>query len=67
MLRKNFRALFQVLNDEEIEAMRVVCKLAREVLDEAAGACAPGVTTDHIDAVVHEACIERDCYPSPLG
>ncbi|VDN35301.1 unnamed protein product [Gongylonema pulchrum] len=57
----------KVLNDEEIEEMKVVCKLAREVLDEAARVCAPGVTTDHIDAVVHEACIERDCYPSPLG
>lgn len=47
--------------------MRTVCKLAREVLDEAALACEPGITTDQIDAVVHEACIERDCYPSPLG
>ncbi|KAM3725126.1 Methionine aminopeptidase [Dirofilaria immitis] len=57
----------KVLDDDEIESMRTVCKLAREVLDEAARACEPGITTDHIDAVVHEACIERDCYPSPLG
>lgn len=26
-----------------------------------------GVTTDEIDRVVHEACIERNAYPSPLG
>lgn len=26
-----------------------------------------GVTTDEIDRVVHEAAIERDCYPSPLN
>jgi len=26
-----------------------------------------GVTTDEIDRVVHEACIERECYPSPLN
>ncbi|VDK73079.1 unnamed protein product [Onchocerca ochengi] len=57
----------KLLDDDEIESMRTVCKLAREVLDEAARVCEPGVTTDHIDAVVHEACIERDCYPSPLG
>ncbi|OZC10608.1 methionine aminopeptidase, type I [Onchocerca flexuosa] len=57
----------KVLDDDEIESMRTVCKLAREVLDEAARVCEPGITTDHIDAVVHEACIERDCYPSPLG
>lgn len=59
-------ATVKVLDDEEIEGMRVVCKLAREVLDEAARACAVGVTTDEIDRVVHEASIERDCYPSPL-
>lgn len=57
----------KVLNDDEIESMKVACKLAREVLDEAAQVCEPGITTDHIDAIVHEACIERDCYPSPLG
>uniref|UniRef100_A0A914DZX0 Methionine aminopeptidase n=1 Tax=Acrobeloides nanus TaxID=290746 RepID=A0A914DZX0_9BILA len=47
--------------------MRVAGRLGREVLDEAARAIAPGVTTDEIDRVVHEACIERECYPSPLG
>ncbi|KAJ8670675.1 hypothetical protein QAD02_001934 [Eretmocerus hayati] len=60
-------AQIKVLDDEEIEAMRVVCKLGREVLDEAAKACDVGVTTAEIDRVVHEACIERDCYPSPLN
>lgn len=57
----------KVLNDEEIEAMRLSCKLGREVLDEAAKAIDVGVTTDEIDRVVHEACIERDCYPSPMN
>lgn len=42
-------------------------KLAREVLDEAAKAVAVGVTTDEIDRIVHEAAIERECYPSPLN
>ena len=27
----------------------------------------PGVTTDEIDAYVHELCIERNAYPSPLN
>ena len=40
--------------------MRKVCRLAREVLDAAASAIKPGVTTDYIDEVVHKACIERD-------
>lgn len=47
--------------------MKVACKLGREVLDEAARVCDVGVTTDEIDRIVHEACIERDCYPSPLN
>lgn len=40
--------------------MRKVCRLAREVLDIAAREAKPGVTTDHIDKVVHEACMERN-------
>ncbi|GMT24938.1 hypothetical protein PFISCL1PPCAC_16235, partial [Pristionchus fissidentatus] len=59
--------IVKTLNDEEKEGLKVACKLGREVLDEAARAIAPGVTTDEIDRVVHEAAIERDCYPSPLG
>ena len=47
--------------------LRHACKMGREVLDEAGKALRVGVTTDEIDRVVHEACIERDCYPSPLN
>ncbi|XP_012253331.1 methionine aminopeptidase 1 [Athalia rosae] len=60
-------AQIKVLDDEEIEGMRVACKLGREVLDEAARVCDVGVTTAEIDRAVHEACIERDCYPSPMN
>ncbi|TFY81016.1 hypothetical protein EWM64_g2995 [Hericium alpestre] len=42
-------------------------RLAREVLDLAASHVRPGVTTDEIDAVVHQACIDRNAYPSPLN
>jgi len=55
------------LDDEEIENLRVACKLGREVLDEAFNAVAIGVTTDEIDRIVHEATVDRDCYPSPLN
>ena len=44
----------KINSDEDIEAMRVVGKLARECLDEGAKACGVGVTTDEIDRVVHE-------------
>ncbi|XP_054258319.1 methionine aminopeptidase 1-like [Macrosteles quadrilineatus] len=60
-------AQIKTLSDEEIEGMRLACKLGREVLDEAAKIVDVGVTTDEIDRIVHEACIERDCYPSPLN
>lgn len=49
-----------ILSKEEQEAMRKVCRLAREVLDIAAREVRPGVTTDYIDEVVHKACIERN-------
>ncbi|ESO89064.1 hypothetical protein LOTGIDRAFT_228994 [Lottia gigantea] len=61
------RTVIKVLNDEEIEAMRVACKLGREVLDIAGKAVGIGVTTEEIDRQVHEACVDRNCYPSPLN
>ncbi|MCO5575893.1 hypothetical protein L7F22_029699 [Adiantum nelumboides] len=42
-------------------------KVAREVLDAAARAIKPGVTTDEIDDVVHKATISAGGYPSPLN
>ncbi|RKP08717.1 peptidase M24, structural domain-containing protein [Thamnocephalis sphaerospora] len=60
-------AKLEVLPPEDIECMRKVCRLAREVLDEGARAIKVGVTTDEIDRVVHEATIARDAYPSTLN
>jgi methionyl aminopeptidase len=59
--------MVKVLDEEEIEGLKLACKLAREVLNEAAKAAAVGVTTDELDRIVHEAAIERECYPSPLN
>lgn len=47
------------------EGMRKVCRLAREVLDVAAAAVRPGITTDEIDEIVHNACIERNVSITP--
>ena len=55
------------LSPAEIKKLRKVCRLGREVIDAAHAAVAVGVTTDHIDQVVHEACMSRGCYPSPLN
>ena len=55
----------QILDNKGIEAMRKVCRLSREVLDVAAAAIKPGVTTDYIDDIVHKACIERKVSREP--
>ncbi len=50
-----------------VTAMRKAGLAAGEVLDVVAAAIAPGVTTDELDAVAHDAYIERGGYPSPLN
>ncbi|KAI1295587.1 Methionine aminopeptidase 1 [Halotydeus destructor] len=69
MCEENTRGATNIktLDEEEIAGVTLAGKLAREVLEAAAMAVAPGVTTDELDRIVHEACIERDCYPSPLN
>lgn len=51
----------------QLDGIRKVCRLGREVLDIALLAARPGVTTDEIDRVVHEATVERGAYPSTLN
>lgn len=60
----------RIYGSDEIDGqlgLRHACRMGREVLDTAAKALKPGVTTDEIDRIVHDACIERECYPSPLN
>jgi len=57
----------EIRTAEEIELMRDVCKMSREVLDMAGKLVAPGVTTEEIDRAVHEDIIRRGAYPSPLN
>jgi len=52
---------------EIIEAMRVAGKIAAQALEEAGKMVRPGVTTDEIDAVVHEFLCDHGAYPSTLG
>jgi len=57
----------RVKSPEIIERMRHAGVAAAEVLRLAGERVAPGVTTDEIDVYVHELCIERGAYPSPLN
>lgn len=52
---------------ETIARMRVAGRAAAEILQEVGAAVRPGITTDELDAIAHEACIARGGYPSPLG
>jgi methionyl aminopeptidase len=54
------RSKWDLLDVEGQEGMRKVCRLAREVLDVTAAAIKPGVTTDYLDEICHNACVERE-------
>ena len=47
--------------------MRFAGRAAAEILLEVGPHVAPGVTTDNLDEIVHEATIARGGYPSPLN
>jgi len=51
----------------EQERMRRASRLGREILDIAGASIRPGITTDEIDAIVHQATIDRNAYPSTLN
>jgi methionyl aminopeptidase len=69
----NLKHLHDDYNDEALRAtsdilkIRRVNALSREVLDIACAAVKPGITTDELDRIVHEATIARGMYPSPLN
>ena len=47
--------------------MKTACQLARKVLITAGESLRVGMTTDEIDQLVLELCIEHHAYPSPLN
>ncbi|KAF9379653.1 Methionine aminopeptidase 1 [Podila verticillata] len=57
----------EAVSEADLVVLRKVCQLAREVLDIGLAAVKPGVTTDEIDRVIHEATIARGAYPSTLN
>lgn len=56
-----------ISSPEVIEAMRVAGRIAADAMYAAAAIIAPGVTTDDLDAVIHDYIVEHDAYPSTLG
>ncbi len=55
------------LSTEELVEMRKTCRAARRVLEKGLSAVRPGISTNEIDKIVHEACIAEGGYPSPLN
>jgi methionyl aminopeptidase len=51
----------------QIEAMRPACRLAAETLEEAAKILQAGITTDDINAFVHDYTVKRGATPAPLN
>jgi methionyl aminopeptidase len=56
-----------VKSRDVIDRMRVAGRVAAEVLAVSGAAVAPGVTTDELDVIAHEAYIERGACPSTLN
>ncbi|CAF0953729.1 unnamed protein product [Adineta ricciae] len=64
---KSASSTIVVLTDEQQDILRDTCRIGRIVLDEAARSLRVGMTTEEIDRIVHECCVENECYPSPLN
>jgi methionyl aminopeptidase len=56
-----------VRTPDEIARMRKAGAVAAEILLEVCAAVAPGVTTEKLDQISHEAHVRHGAYPSPLG
>lgn len=62
-----FQKEIEVKDQKAIDIMREVGILSRKTLDLAHSLVKPGVTTDEIDAKVHDYIIENKAYPSPYN
>ena len=56
----------QIQTPESLERLRHACAVAAKVLIRTGEAVAPGVTTDELDAIAHEAYVSHGAYPSTL-
>ena len=62
--RRLSRTKILTLDAKGQEAMRKACRLAREVLDITAAELKPGITTDYVDQVCHDATVARKVSPN---
>lgn len=56
-----------VYTAEQIELIRESGRIAADAIQAASAIIAPGVTTEQLDALIHEYLLDHDAYPSTLG
>eukprot|EP00204_Picochlorum_oklahomense_P002399 CAMPEP_0118799164 /NCGR_PEP_ID=MMETSP1161-20130426/1449_1 /TAXON_ID=249345 /ORGANISM="Picochlorum oklahomensis, Strain CCMP2329" /LENGTH=391 /DNA_ID=CAMNT_0006726811 /DNA_START=541 /DNA_END=1716 /DNA_ORIENTATION=- len=66
-MRSKQQKVVAIRQGDEEAGIREACRMGRLVLDRAHAVIEPGITTDYIDEVVHNACIEFGAYPSPYN
>jgi len=57
----------QIHPADDFDGMRKAGKLAAETLDMITGHVVPGVTTEHLDQLIHEFTLNNDAVPATLG
>ncbi|HYX91738.1 MAG TPA: type I methionyl aminopeptidase [Myxococcaceae bacterium] len=65
--RPALRQISAIMTGDRLERMRRACRAAARVLRETGAAVRPGITTDELDAIAHEAYIREGGYPSTLN
>ena len=55
-----------IKSEEQISGIRRACQLSREILDKLEDVITPGITTEAINAWVHEYTIAHGAIPAPL-
>ncbi|KAL7319546.1 hypothetical protein PS15m_002678 [Mucor circinelloides] len=56
-----------ILTEQDVQGMRKAGSVAKEILALGGSLCQPGITTNHIDKMIHEAIVANNAYPSPLN
>ncbi len=57
----------EIMSARDLERMRAACQLAADTLLMVGQHIRPGITTDHINTLVHEYTLAHGARPSPLG
>lgn len=55
------------LTRDEVEKMKMVCRLAARTLEYAGGFVKPGITTNELDQIVYDYTLRAGAKPAPLG